>query len=150
MKLHEELRKVESLLALQLKIGTNGLDTFLFNARVPFVPSTLCRFGRGRQTANHTLICCPRHAMAWHELKDEQEHLPDFSEFLGTAEGLQRTTKWMMQRGTLGQFWGPGSHSMALPSISPQHRTDFGFVFRYWRLQQALQMMYRQEEVAFS
>jgi hypothetical protein len=29
MKLHEELRKAESLLAIQLRTGTNGLDAFL-------------------------------------------------------------------------------------------------------------------------
>jgi hypothetical protein len=26
--------------------------------------------------------------------------------FLGTAEGLQNITRWVMQRGILGQFWG--------------------------------------------
>jgi hypothetical protein len=29
-KLHEGLRKAESLLAIQLRTGTNGLDAFLF------------------------------------------------------------------------------------------------------------------------
>ncbi len=41
-----------------------------------------------------------------HELRDEQGHLPNFSKLLGTAEGLQKTNKWVMQRGIVGQFWG--------------------------------------------
>jgi hypothetical protein len=36
---------------------------------------------------------------------------------------------------------------MALLYPSPQHKTDFGFVLRYWRLQGTLQTTYWQEEV---
>jgi hypothetical protein len=72
LKLHEGLRKAESSLAIQLRTGVNGLDAFLFQARVPAVPSLLCSCGRGRQTAKHVLIFCPRHARARHELWDEQ------------------------------------------------------------------------------
>ena len=45
LKLHEELRKAESSLAIQLRRGTNGLDAFLFQARVPSVSSPLCSSG---------------------------------------------------------------------------------------------------------
>jgi hypothetical protein len=64
LKLHEGLRKAESSLAIQLRTRTNGLDAFLFQARVPSVPSPLCSCGRGRQTARHVLIFCPKHAVA--------------------------------------------------------------------------------------
>jgi hypothetical protein len=37
---------------------------------------------------------------------DEQGHLPNFLKSLEMAEGLQKTTKWVMQRGILGQFRG--------------------------------------------
>jgi hypothetical protein len=36
---------------------------------------------------------------------------------------------------------------MALPSSAPQHKTNFGFVLRYWRLQGTPQKTYWQEEV---
>ncbi len=75
-------------------------------ARVPSVPSPLCSCDGGRQTAKHVLIFCPRHSGARHELRDEQGHLPNFSKLLGTAEGLRKTTKWVMQREILGQFRG--------------------------------------------
>jgi hypothetical protein len=86
LKLHEGLRKAESLLAIQLRTGTNGLDAFLFQARVPSVSSPLSSCGRRRQTAKHVLIFCSRHAGAQPELRDEQGHLPDISTLLGTAE----------------------------------------------------------------
>jgi hypothetical protein len=60
-KLHEGIKKAESLLAIQLIMGTNGLDAFLFQARVPSVSSPLRSRGRGQQTAKHVLIFCPRH-----------------------------------------------------------------------------------------
>jgi hypothetical protein len=56
--------------------------------------------------AKRVRIYCPRHAGERHELRDEQGHLPDFSKLLGTGEGLRKTTKWVMQRGILGQFGG--------------------------------------------
>jgi hypothetical protein len=41
LKLHEELRKAESLLAIQLRMRINSLNVFLFQARVPSVSSPL-------------------------------------------------------------------------------------------------------------
>jgi hypothetical protein len=93
LKLHEGHQKVQSLLAIQLRTGTDGLDAFLFKARVPSVYSPLCSCGRGWQTAKHVLIFCCRHAGARHELMDDQGHLHDFSKLLETAEGLSKTTR---------------------------------------------------------
>jgi hypothetical protein len=93
LKLHEGLRKAESSLAIQLRMGTNGLDAFLFQARLSSVLSHLCSYGKRRQTARHILIFCARYAWARHELKEEHRHLPDFSKLLGTADRLQKTTK---------------------------------------------------------
>ncbi len=106
LKLHKGLRKAESSLAIQLRTGTNGLDAFLYQARVPSVSSPLCSCRRWRQTAKHVLIFCPKHTGARHELRDKQGGLPDSSKLLGTAEGLRKTTKWVMQKEILGQFRG--------------------------------------------
>jgi hypothetical protein len=46
-KLFEELWKAESLLAIQLKTGINGLDALLFQAKVQSVSSPVCSCGRG-------------------------------------------------------------------------------------------------------
>ncbi len=90
LKLHEGLRTAESSLAIQLRTGTNGLDAFLFQARVPSVPSPLCSCGRGRQTAKHVLIFGPKYEGARHELRDEQGHLPDFSKLLGLQRDYEK------------------------------------------------------------
>ncbi len=56
--------------------------------------------------AKHVLIFFPRHTGTQHELRDEQGHMPEFSRLLKTADRLQRSTKWVIQRGILEQFWG--------------------------------------------
>jgi hypothetical protein len=122
LQLHEGLRKAESSLDIQLRMGVDGLDAFLYQARVPSVPSPLCSCGRGRQTAKYMLIFCPRYAGARQQLRDEQGHLPDLLKLLGPAEGLQKTTKWVMQRGILGQFRGARDalhSSLSASSLDP-------------------------------
>jgi hypothetical protein len=49
-------------------------------------------------------------------MKDEQKHLPDSSKLLGTAEGLQITIDWVMQRGILAQFRGARDALYCLPN----------------------------------
>jgi hypothetical protein len=44
-----------------------------------------------------------------------------------------------MQRGILGQLRGARDALYSPPSPSPQHRTNFGFVLRYWKLQGTMQ-----------
>ncbi len=84
---------MENLLVLRLKIETNGLVTFLFQARVHSVTSLHCIFSRRQNIAKHALIICPRHVYAQHELKSMQRHLSHLSVMFRTAEGLQKTTK---------------------------------------------------------
>jgi homogentisate 1,2-dioxygenase len=93
LKLYIELQKVESLQAIQLRMGTNSLDAFLFQARVPSVHSLLYSGDGRQQTVKHVLIFRPRYASTQHELRDEQGHLPDISQLLGTTDGLHKTTK---------------------------------------------------------
>ncbi len=88
MKLHKGLRKAESLLAIQLRSRINGLDAFLFQAKVPSVLSPLCSYGSGQQKAKHVFNLCPQYSGARHKLLEELEHLPDFSRLLGSADGL--------------------------------------------------------------
>ncbi len=94
----------------------------------------LCSCGRVQQMAKHIFNFCPRHARAWHKLRDEQGYLSNFLRLLGTAERQQMITKWVMQRGFLGHFRGPGTRSMALPFPSPQLKANLGITLRYWWL----------------
>ncbi len=104
LALHQHLRKPESSLAMQLWTGKNGFNAFLYQARVPTVPSPLCSCGRGSQTAKHILIHCSAFSAARHQLRDSQGRLPDFKQLLSTPEGLQKVTRWVIQRGILGQY----------------------------------------------
>jgi hypothetical protein len=67
---------------------------------------------------NTSLILCPRHPGAQQQLRDEQEHLPDYTLLLETAEGLQIITSQVMQRGILGQYRGARDALYGLP-LSP-------------------------------
>jgi hypothetical protein len=59
LKLHEGLKKAVSLLAIQLRTGTNSLDAFLLQACVPSVPSSLCSCGKGQHTARVSSSSAP-------------------------------------------------------------------------------------------
>ncbi len=104
LALHQLLRKPETALAVQLRTGKNGFNAFLYQARVPTVLSPLCSCGLGHQTAKHIIIHCRNFSAARHALRDNQGHLPDFKQLLTTPTGLQKVTKWVIQRGILGQY----------------------------------------------
>jgi hypothetical protein len=52
--------------------------------------------------AKHILIHCSVFSAARHQLRDSQGRLPDFKQLLSTPDGLQKVTKWVIQRGILG------------------------------------------------
>jgi hypothetical protein len=122
LKLYVGLRKAESSLAIQLGTGINSLDAFLFQAQVPFVPFILCSCRRGLQTAKHVLIFCFKYAGARHDMRNKEGHLPDFLRLLRTADGLQKTTKWVMLKGILGQF--RGAKDMLYGPLTPASSTQ--------------------------
>jgi hypothetical protein len=67
LKLHEGLRKAESSLAIQLRTGTNGLDAFLFQARVPSVPSpsaAVAEAGKRQDTSSSSALSTLGHNMS--------------------------------------------------------------------------------------
>jgi hypothetical protein len=104
LALHQLLRKPETALAVQLRTGKNGFNAFLYPARVPSLLSPLCSCGLGHQTAKHIIIHYRNFSAARHALRDNQGHLPDFKQLLTTPTGLQKVTKWVIQRGILGQY----------------------------------------------
>jgi hypothetical protein len=91
-------------LAVQLRTSKNGFNAFLYQARVPSVLSPLCSCGFGHQTAKHIIIHCHNFLAARHALRDNHGHLPDFKQLLTTPTGIQKVTKWVIERGILGQY----------------------------------------------
>ena len=100
LKLHRQLKKLESSTLIQMRTGRTGLAHFLSSARVPEFPSKQCECGQGWETPRHVLMECtfeddrrPRREEGW-----------DFVRLLDTPEGAQVLTKWMIQSGRLQQF----------------------------------------------
>jgi hypothetical protein len=97
-------KKPETALAVQLWTSKNGFNAFLYPARVPTVLPPLYSCGFGHQTAKHIISHCCNFLAARHALRDDQGHLPDFKKLLTTPSGLQKVSKWVIQRGILGQY----------------------------------------------
>jgi tubulin alpha len=104
LALHQHLQKLESSLTVQLRTRKNGFNTFLYQARVPTVPSPLCSCGRGSQTVKHIIIHCRNFSAARHALRDNQGRLPDYKQLVTTLTGLKKVTRWVIERGMLGQY----------------------------------------------
>ncbi len=120
LALHQLSQKPEMALTVQLRTGKTGINAFLYQARLPSLLSPLCSCGFGHQTAKHIIIHCRNFIAARHTLRDDQGHLLDFKQLLTTPKGLQKVTKWVMQRGIQGQYcrargflYPPGSSSPA-------------------------------------
>jgi hypothetical protein len=104
LALHRHLQKPETALAVQLQMGKNGFNTFLYQARVPSVLSPLCSCGFGHQTAKLIIIHCRNFKAARHALIDNQGCLPHYKQLVTTPTGLKKVTRWVIERGMLGQY----------------------------------------------
>jgi hypothetical protein len=93
MALHQHLQMLELSLAVKLLTGKISLNTFLYQARVPTVPSPLCSCGRGSETAQHILIHCSVFSAAWHQPRANHECLSDYKQLLTTPEELPKITR---------------------------------------------------------
>ena len=102
LKLHEDLVKAESALAVQIRSEKIGFAKFLHTRRVPGVTSPECDCGWHSQTANHIIRWCP--------LRNDRDRLlanaetEDYRVLTTTSKGLKLTTKWLMQQNLLTQY----------------------------------------------
>ncbi len=104
LALHQHLQKLVTALAVQLQTGKNSFNDFLYQARVPSVLSPLCSCRFGHQTAKHIIIHCRNFMAATHALRDNQGPLPDYKQLVTTPTGLKKVTRWVIERGILGQY----------------------------------------------
>ena len=104
LALHQHLPKLKSALAVQLRTWKNGFNAFLYQARVPSVLSPLCSCGFGHQTAQHIIIYCHNFTAASHALRDNQGRLLDYRQLVTTPTCLKKVTRWVIERGMLGQY----------------------------------------------
>ncbi len=104
LALHQLLQKSEMALAVQLQTRRNGLNDFSYQARVTFILSPLCSCGLDHQTAKHIIIHCHDFLAAGHALRDDLGHLPDYKQLVTTLTGIKKVTRWVIEKGTLGQY----------------------------------------------
>jgi hypothetical protein len=71
---------------------------------MPSVLSTLCSCGFGHQTTKHIIIYCRNFSAARHALRDNQGRLPDYKQLVTTSTGLKKVTRWVIEKGMLGQY----------------------------------------------
>jgi hypothetical protein len=46
----------------------------------------------------------PYFSAAWHALRNEQGHLPDYRKLVTPHTGFKKITKWVIERGMLGEY----------------------------------------------
>ena len=104
LHLHRDLRKAESALLVQIRIGKIGLAKFLYHRGVPNIESAKCQCGAGHETPRHMALFCVREASRRHFLHDQRGRTQPWPTLVGTAEGAKSIVKWMMFSNCLGQF----------------------------------------------
>jgi hypothetical protein len=102
LKLHARLRKAESSMLVQARIGHIGLAKFLYNRKVLGILPAQCRCGAGEETARHVALYCAEEA-------GRRQHLRtgwriDYRQLIGTKGGTRKLTDWMIRSRRLGQF----------------------------------------------
>lgn len=103
LTLHKGLRKAESALLVQARTGCIGLAEFLHRRKVPGVDSPLCRCGENNETAKHVVRYCALES-GRDCLRDTTGTAPDWRRLIGTAQGAQRVTRWLILTDRIPQF----------------------------------------------
>ena len=98
-----ELTKMQSSLATQIRTEKLELKVFLFHCQVPGFDSPACECGWNNQTVKHVLIHCSNQIHLHTELLNDQESL-NYCWLSTFFKKLQATTRFMMRMKLLEQF----------------------------------------------
>ena len=101
-RLHRQLRKAESSVAIQMRTEKIGLAEFLYKRHVPGVETASCTCGWRSQNVKHVLLHCSKHD--GREVMFREAGSNDLRIILTTEKGLRAATRWMIRCGLLGQF----------------------------------------------
>jgi hypothetical protein len=102
LKLHSGLRKAESSVLVQARMGRIGLAKFLYNRKVLRVLTAQCRCRAGEKTPQHIAFFCTNET-------EHRQHLQvsgwlDYQQPIGTNGRAKRLAEWMIRSRRLGQF----------------------------------------------
>jgi hypothetical protein len=95
LNIHKGLRKAESSIITQIRIGRIGLAAFLNKIHVPSFDSPTYQCGNANEMAAHIVVHCPLYLERRVELLDTDTHAntPDLRKLCGTATGGQRLAR---------------------------------------------------------
>jgi hypothetical protein len=102
LRKHEGLDRAVSSLVTQLRTGKIGLRAFLFQRRVPDIPSPYCQCGE-RETPVHIWTSCPLY-------EQRRAGLPpattsrDFQVAVTSTRRAGATAGWFLRTGRLGEY----------------------------------------------
>ena len=93
VKLHAKLRKAESSIIMQIRMGHNELAAFLNKRRVQDFPSPICPCDQARETAKHVIVHCSRFTKCRAVLRDPRTGQIDVKKLIENPEEAARLAR---------------------------------------------------------
>ncbi len=101
-KLHDQLKKIESSLTIQIRIEKIDFASFLHRRKILDVKSIFCRCDWNNQTTKHVIMFCSLMNDRIQLFKDVD--INDYHVMMHSSKKLKTIVKWLMQHDLLQQF----------------------------------------------
>jgi hypothetical protein len=102
LKLHDQLKKIESFLTIQIRIEKIYFASFLHRRKILDVKSIFCRCDWSNQTTKHVIMFCSLMNNRNQLFKDVD--INDYHVMSHSSEKLKTIVKWLIQHDLLSQF----------------------------------------------
>jgi hypothetical protein len=102
LKLHDQLKKIESSLTIQIRIEKIDFASFFHRRKIFDVKSIFCRCDWNNQTTKHVIMFCSLMNDRNQLFKDVD--INDYHVMTHSSKKLKTIVKWLMQHDLLSQF----------------------------------------------
>jgi hypothetical protein len=102
LKLHDQLKKIESFLTTQIRIEKIDLTSFLHRRKIFDMKSIFCQCDWSNQTTKHVIMFCSLMNDRNQLFKDVD--INDYHVMTHSSKKLKTIVKWLMQHDLLQQF----------------------------------------------
>jgi hypothetical protein len=102
LKLHDQLKNIESSLTIQIRIEKIDFASFLHRRKILDVKSIFCRCDWSNQTTKHVIMFCSLMSDRNQLFKDVD--INDYHVMTHSSKKLKTIVKWLMQHDLLQQF----------------------------------------------
>jgi hypothetical protein len=102
LKLHDQLKKIESFLTIQIRIEKIDFASFFYRRKIFNVKSIFCRCDWNNQTIKHVIMFCSL-------MNDRNQlftnvNINDYHVMTHLSKKFKTIVKWLMQHDLLQQF----------------------------------------------